>query len=325
MALMCISLIACKKKSDKNNETQVQNNTSVEQIVEGNLAISGTYVDDIYAKKAEGYDWVGVIVEQNEDNSVSVSVRSRADLKKPTCTFDSKAFKINETSYEASYDGKNIIFKFTGANLAISTKIQENSNMLYFFCNGGATLGGTYKKIDGDLDPEQVDKTSFSKSLNLQDIGFNVSSIMKDGKNTLTVYAYGLEVQNYDESFSIEGEKVIDVEVEDLNSDGSPELFVYTQSVGSGSYGNVYAFSVNNKKSMSPVYFQPTAENRKVNQGYMGHNEFSLVENTLSQRFPIYKEGDTNADPTGGTRQVSYKLVEGEAMRKLEVETITEY
>ena len=31
----------------------------------------------------------------------------------------------------------------------------------------------------------------------------------------------------------------------------------------------------------------------------MGHDEFSLVENTLSQRFPIYKEGDTNAEPSG--------------------------
>jgi hypothetical protein len=57
----------------------------------------------------------------------------------------------------------------------------------------------------------------------------------------------------------------------------------------------------------------------------MGHDEFSLVENTLGQRFPIYKEGDTNAEPTGGLRQVSYKLVEGEAMRKLEVDKITEY
>ena len=36
-------------------------------------------------------------------------------------------------------------------------------------------------------------------------------------------------------------------------------------------------------------------------------------------------EGDTNANPTGGTRQVSYKLVEGEAMRKLEVTEVTEY
>ena len=87
----------------------------------------------------------------------------------------------------------------------------------------------------------------------------------------------------------------------------------------------MYAFSVNKKKSMSAVYFQPTADNSKINKGYKGHDEFSLVENTLGQRFPIYKESDTNAEPTGGTRQVSYRLVEGEAIRKLEVDKITEY
>ena len=161
--------------------------------------------------------------------------------------------------------------------------------------------------------------------LNLQDVGFNVSSLEKDGKNTLTIFTFGLQEREYNETFNIDGEEVTNAEIEDLNSDGSPELFVFTQSVGSGSYGNVYAFSVNNKKSISQVYFQPTAENSEINKGYMGHDEFSLVENTLGQRFPIYKEGDTNAEPTGGTRQVSYRLVEGEAMRKLEVDEITEY
>jgi len=325
MAILCILLIGCKQTSNKNIEAQVQNKTNEEQLVEEKLVISGSYVDDSYSSRAEGYDWVGVKVKQNKDNSISVSVRSRADLKKPTCTYDTKAFKINQTSYETSYNGKNIIFEFSLDNLVISTKNPDDSNLLFFFCNGGATLGGSYKKTENGLDPKQIDKTSFTKSLNLQDIGFNVSSIIKEDKNTLTVYAYGLESQNYDESFSIEGEKVIDVEVEDLNSDGSPELFVYTQSAGSGSYGKVYAFSVNNKKSMSPVYFQPTAENSKINKGYMGHDEFSLIENRLGQRFPIYKEGDSNANPTGGTRQVFYKLTEGEAMRKLEVDKIDEY
>lgn len=141
----------------------------------------------------------------------------------------------------------------------------------------------------------------------------------------MTIFTFGLKEQEYNETIDIEGEIVVNVEVEDLNSDGSPELFVFTQSVGSGSYGNVYAFSVNNKKSMSEVYFQPTAENSKINKGYMGHDEFSLIENSLGQRFPIYKEGDTNAAPTEGTRQISYKLIEGEAMRKLEVDKVSEY
>ena len=217
------------------------------------------------------------------------------------------------------------MFEITSGQIRITTKKEEDEGLLYFYCSGGASISGSYLKINEALDESQIDKTKFSKVLNLQNVGFNISSIEKDGKNTLTIFTFGLEEREYSETFNIDGEKVINAEVEDLNSDGSPELFIYTNSAGSGSYGNVYAFSVNNKKSMSQVYFQPTAENSKINTGYMGHDEFSLVENTLGQRFPIYKKGDTNANPTGGTRQVSYRLVEGEAMRKLEVDKITEY
>ena len=76
---------------------------------------------------------------------------------------------------------------------------------------------------------------------------------------------------------------------------------------------------------MSEVYFQPTAENKKINRGYKGHDEFSIVENTLSQRFPIYTEGNAYNEPSGKTRQVSYELIEGEALRKLIVYNILEY
>jgi hypothetical protein len=179
--------------------------------------------------------------------------------------------------------------------------------------------------MDEPLDENQIDKTRFIKTLNLQEVGFNVTSIEKEGINTLTIFTFGLEEKDFNESFEIPGETIINAEVEDLNADGSPELLVYTTSAGSGSYGSVYAFSVNHRKTMSPVYFQPTAENDAINDGYMGHDEFSLIENYLAQRFPIYKDGDTNANPTGGMRQVTYKLVNGETGRKLVVNKITEF
>jgi len=311
-------VIGCKNETQENEKVSTRENTE-------DIEVFGNYVSDHYSKKSEGYDWVSVAVTEAENNQLNISVRSRADKKKPTCTFDSKAYKRNENTYESLYDGKKIVFHFTEKDITISTENQEDSNMLYFFCNGGATLTGKYQKINDQLDTQQIDLTSFSRVLNLQGISFNVSSIKKNNKNMLSIFTFGLDESEYNETFNIEGEKVINAEVEDLNSDGSPELFVYTQYVGSGSYGNVYAFSVNNKKSMSQVYFQSTGENSKINPGYKGHDEFSLVENTLSQRFPIYNEGDTNANPTGGTRQVSYSLVDGEAMRKLEVNKVTEY
>jgi len=33
---------------------------------------------------------------------------------------------------------------------------------------------------------------------------------------------------------------------------------------------------------------------------------------TINARCDIYKKGDTNSKPTGGTRQLQYKLVQGE-------------
>lgn len=307
-----------------NNKTKKIEEVSTTEATE-ELNVFGDYVSEDYSKRSEGYDWVAVSVTETENNQLNISVRSRADKKEPTCTFDAVAKKVNDKAYQTQIDGKSILFEFTNAQISITTEKEEDEGLLYFYCSGGASIAGSYLKINEPLDQNQIDKTKFSRVLNLQDVGFNVSSIEKDGKNILTIFTFGLKEHEYNETFNIEGEEVINAEVEDLNSDGSPELFVYTQSVGSGSYGNVYAFSVNNKKSMSEVYFQPTAENSKINKGYMGHDEFSLVENTLGQRFPIYKEGDTNAEPTGGTRQVSYRLVEGEAMRKLEVDKITEY
>ena len=311
-------IISCK------NETKKIEDVSKTEFTE-EFNIEGNYVSKDYSKRSEGYDWIAISVTEAKSNQLNISVRSRADKKKPTCTFDAVANKVNDKVYQTQIDGKSILFEFTNAQISITTKDKNNEGLLFFYCSGGASIAGTFQKINEPIDQNQIDKTKFNSVLNLQDVGFNVSSIEKDGKNTLTIFTFGLTEREYQETFNIDGEEVINAEVEDLNSDGSPELFVFTRSAGSGSYGNVYAFSVNNKKSMSEVYFQPTAENSKINKGYMGHDEFSLVENTLGQRFPIYKEGDTNAEPSGGTRQISYKLVEGEAMRKLEVDKITEY
>jgi len=59
--------------------------------------------------------------------------------------------------------------------------------------------------------------------------------------------------------------------------------------------------------------------------GYMGHDEFAVVESSLARRFPIYKKGDSNANPTGGMRQLQYKLVPGEATWQLKLVNSTEF
>jgi hypothetical protein len=114
-------------------------------------------------------------------------------------------------------------------------------------------------------------------------------------------------------------------EIADLDSDGWPELFVYVSSAGSGSYGSVVAYAVNNGKSMTPIYLPPIAAADSTSRGYMGHDEFAVVENRLVQRFPVYREGDTNSAPSGGMRQLQYRLTRGEAGWILAVDKIVEY
>jgi hypothetical protein len=142
--------------------------------------------------------------------------------------------------------------------------------------------------------------------------------------NKLTIVPFGLEIDNSTITREIDG-TVTGAEVADLNADGSPEIYVYVASAGSGSYGSLVAYAANRRKSMSEIYLPPIAENKSAAKGYMGHDEFAVVESTLVQRFPIYRSGDTNARPTGGMRQLQYRLTPGEAAWVLKLDKVVEY
>jgi hypothetical protein len=318
--MMSIAFSSCIQKKQPSSAAE----DNIGQTTTETKEISGNYADAGYALRSQGYDWVGVSFRTTESGQAMVKVRSRADKKRPACTFDAVVYQREDNSYYTSDEGKTIVFTFSGDTLRIAAEGPDAANSLYYYCSGGATLAGTYTRVDGALDESQVDKTGFLKTLNLQGIGFEISTMKEDGFNFLTVKPFGLEISNDPERTEIDG-RVTGAEIEDLNSDGSPELLVYTQSTGSGSYGDVIGYSVNNKKSMSQVYFPPVADNDAINTGYMGHDEFAIVETYLVQRFPVYRENDVNANPTGGMRQISYKLVDGEALRRFEVHRVDEY
>jgi len=167
-------------------------------------------------------------------------------------------------------------------------------------------------------------KIRFQKTLSLQNITFYIETFRNKSINQLTIKPKGLEINNEKIILELEG-KVTNAEIEDLNSDGFPEILIYTVSIGSGSYGNVIGYSVNNGKSISQIYFPEISENKTAEIGYMGHDEFTIIETSLARRFPIYKEGDTNNNPTGGTRQIEYKLKDGEASKLFVINKISEY
>jgi len=164
----------------------------------------------------------------------------------------------------------------------------------------------------------------FSKTVEMHGISFTVESANNSSINKLKITPKGLEGSNEAIETEIDG-GVVGAEVADLDVDGSPEVYVYVISAGSGSYGSVVGYAANKKKSLSQINFPELKEGSDELKGYMGHDEFAIVESTLVRRFPIYKEGDSNAKPTGGTRQIQYKLKPGEAAWQLVADKVTEY
>jgi hypothetical protein len=165
---------------------------------------------------------------------------------------------------------------------------------------------------------------SFDKTFQLQGVTFRVTCPNASSMNDLTIVPSGLTGDDRPVTQVIDG-IATGAEVADLDSDGSPELYVFVQSAGSGSYGSLVAWSANRRRSLSLISLPPVSENPEVSKGYMGHDAFAIVENRLVQRFPVYRPGDSNASPTGGTRQLHYRLVQGEAGWLLKIDRVVEF
>jgi len=166
---------------------------------------------------------------------------------------------------------------------------------------------------EGDVNklPASHNDSIFERTLELLGINFHLTSPNNGSINKLQIELTGLALENPTLVKMIDG-TVTGAEAADLNMDGSPEIYVYVTSGGSGSYGSLVAYSVNRLKSVSEIYLPPIAEDKAVSSGYMGHDEFGVAGNSLARKFPVYCESDTNIKPTGGMRQLLYKLVAGE-------------
>ena len=162
----------------------------------------------------------------------------------------------------------------------------------------------------------------FSQKLEMNGLSFTISSPNKAEGNTVTIKPHGLKNGDAPLTQPVEGE-VSKVEIADLDGDGSPELFLYTTSPGSGSYGKAYAWSSNGKKVLTEIFIKPP-ENKDLS-GYMGHDEFAVIESSFARRFPVYKKGDPNSTPTGGWRQLQYKLKPGEAGWVLQIKRVDSF
>ena len=151
---------------------------------------------------------------------------------------------------------------------------------------------------------------AFNRTLSLQGYSFQVKATGEGSQQQVTITTRGGKMPIKTITETVNG-TVIGAEVADLNSNSLPEIYVYVQSAGSGSYGELVAYSVISGNQLSPIVLQELTG--APAKGYQGHDEFSVVEGCLVRRFPIYKPGDSNAKATGGLRQICYKLRNGEA------------
>jgi hypothetical protein len=151
---------------------------------------------------------------------------------------------------------------------------------------------------------------AYNTTLKLQGITFEVQSRGEGSQQQLSIATQGSQRPIKTIRQTIDG-RVVGAEVADLNGNGLPEVYVFVQGAGSGSYGALVAYAVTNGPALSPITLPELSG--AMAKGYQGHDQFQVVEGCLVRRFPIYKAGDTNVKATGGERQICYKLQAGEA------------
>jgi hypothetical protein len=174
--------------------------------------------------------------------------------------------------------------------------IMRNSIFLYFLL---ATL---LTSISAKAQVRKIDTSASYGGLS-----YRVSCSNKsETENVVNVSPKGFGTDVRDMSFLIRG-RLRKIMVEDLNEDGLPDLVLCVYGGATGELGNIVTLATSGKNSLQPIMFPDIYKDQKVSQGYKGHDEFSVVINTLTQSFPVYKAGDTDT-ATGGTRVVMYKI-----------------
>lgn len=142
-------------------------------------------------------------------------------------------------------------------------------------------------------------------------VGYRVSCNNKsESENEVSISPKGFGKDVRDVSFSIKG-RLRKILVDDLNSDGYPDLVLCVYSGAHGEMGNVAGIASSGNNSLVPVYFPDIYSNPKLREGYKGNDEFTVMMGTLLQTFPIYTSGDT-ATATGSKRVIQYDVTKGE-------------
>ena len=154
-SMTLLALSGCNNVTPSvNNQTIQQPNAAVTPAVQ---AVVGDYASEGYHKRAQGSDWVGVMVRADgADNGdqINIQVRARSDVKKPSCHFDGKAILMGQDDahgviFQSKVNDSTAFFQFKDDTLSIDS---QDKYALNYFCSGGGSIVGEYQKLEGDLE-----------------------------------------------------------------------------------------------------------------------------------------------------------------------------
>ncbi|GAB2578170.1 hypothetical protein [Spirosoma areae] len=168
-------------------------------------------------------------------------------------------------------------------------------------------ISGTASVADRAFGPFSKPVTAepqYTKSLQFNVYRFAVMATDTGRVRNLNVKAYRGELLLTNFSLRVDG-AVVGAEVADLDNNRFPELYIYCTSYGSGSFGRLYAwqFLPERKADVTLPTWRLAPE-----VGYMGHDSLWVERDILCRKYPVYRSGDANAEPSGGYRMVRYRL-----------------
>ncbi len=154
-ALLALSGCNNTTKANVDNHSTMQPSTMLSTATTSPAVqvIVGDYASEDYVKRAQGYDWVGVMIRSEGNEQIEIKVRARSDIKKPTCQFDGTATFMGQDDahgiiFQTKVDNSAVFFQFKNDKLTIDS---QDKYALNYFCSGGATLVGDYQKLAGNL------------------------------------------------------------------------------------------------------------------------------------------------------------------------------
>lgn len=90
-----------------------------------------------------------------------------------------------------------------------------------------------------------------------------------------------------------------------LEKPNSFELFIWSVSAGSGSYGTLDGYTFKDRE-LKKISINPPSE--QLMSGYMGRDIFRVDAKSIYRSFPIYSTSDSNSDRPSETRCLVYSL-----------------